>query len=108
MSRQITISIPHKHSAEEVKSRLANAIADARGKHPTLFAGARETWSGNRMDFTFSTMGQTVSGDVVIEPSVVHLHVNLPWVLAMLADKLRPQLEAEGRKLLEAPPKKGA
>jgi hypothetical protein len=106
MSRQITISIPHKHSTEEVKSRLANAIADARGKHPTIFAGARETWTGNRMDFTFSAMGQTATGDIVIEPNVVHLHLNLPWVLAMLAERIKPQLEAEGRKLLDAPPKK--
>lgn len=103
MARQITFSFPHRHSQAEVKSRLVDAIAEARAKHPTLLAGAQETWSGDRMDFRLNVMGQTVTGDVMIDAEQVHLHVNLPFVLAMLADKIRPRIEAEGRKLLDAP-----
>ena len=103
MSRQITMSFPHNLTEAEVKSRLAGAIADAKRKHPTVMGGATETWTGNRMDFRFAVMGQSVTGDVLIDPKTVHLHVNLPFLLAMLAERIKPQLEAEGKKLLGAP-----
>lgn len=100
MPRQLTISIPHNLSESEVQPRITGAIADARRKHPTILAGAHETWSGNRMDFRFSALGQTITGDIVIEPRTVHLNINLPWALSVLAERMRPQIEAEGRKLL--------
>ncbi len=103
MSRQITLSFPHDLTEAEVKSRLASAIADAKAKHPTVMGGTTETWAGNRMDFRFAVMGQSVTGDVLIDPKTVHLHINLPMVLAMLADRIKPQLEAEGKKLLGGP-----
>ncbi len=103
MSRQLTISIPHNLSEAEVKSRLTSAIADARVKHPTILSGAEESWTGNRMDFRLTALGQTITGDVVIEPQVVHLHINLPLILAALADRLKPQIETEGRRLLDSP-----
>lgn len=103
MSHQLTISIPHRLSEAEVKQRLAGAIADARKKHPGVLSAVQESWTGNRMDFRFTAMGQLISGDVIIEPQVAHLHVNLPWMLKMLADQIRPQIESEARKVLEGP-----
>jgi hypothetical protein len=44
-----------------------------------------------------------VTGDVQLQPKNILLHINLPWALAMLADKLKPQIESEGKKLLSAP-----
>jgi hypothetical protein len=101
--RQLTISIPHTLSEAEVKARLTSAIADARAKHPSILSGAQESWSGNRMDFRLNAIGQSVTGDVIIEPQVVHLHINLPLVLAAIVERIKPQIEAEGRKLLESP-----
>ena len=97
------MSFPHNLSEAEVKSRIASAIADTKLKHPALMAGATETWNGDRMDFRFAVMGQSVTGDVQIEPGTVHLHIDLPFVLAMLAERIKPQIESEGRKLLGQP-----
>jgi hypothetical protein len=102
MSKAVTVSLSHDLSPEEVKRRLITGIADARAKHGNLLQGAQETWSSdNQMDFTARAMGQTVTGNVRIEPRVVHITMNLPTLLAMLAGKIRPRIEAEGRKLLE-------
>ena len=103
MSKQITISLPHNLSEAEVKSRLASAITDARAKHPAALKSATETWNGNRMDFRATAMGQTITGSVDIQPKVVHVSVDLPFMLAMLANRIRPQIESEGRKLLTGP-----
>ena len=53
------------------------------------------------MDFDVRAIGQAVTGNVRIEPRVVHITMNLPALLAMFAAKLKPTIESEGRKLLE-------
>src|SRR5438552_2963177 len=102
MGKAVTVSLSHDLAPAEVKRRLVNGIADARAKHRQLLKDAHETWtSDNQLDFTARAMGQTITGTVRIEPNVVHVSVNLPMLLAMFAAKLKPQIESEGRKVLE-------
>ena len=102
MKKSVTVSLSHELSPDEVKRRIVAGITDARAKHGELLKGAQETWVGdNQMNFTARAMGQAISGSVRIEPSVVHVTVELPMLLAMLAGKIRPRIESEGRKLLE-------
>jgi hypothetical protein len=102
MGKAVTVSIPHSLSPDEVKRRLVTGIADARAKHGQLLKDSRESWtSDNQMDFTARAMGQTITGSVRIEPAVVHVSMNLPTLLAMFAEKLRPRIASEGRKMLE-------
>ena len=103
MQRTISLSLPHDLGEEEVKRRLVKGIADLRTRHPNYLRNAQETWNGNTMEFRAAALGQTMTGRVQVEARQVHIHVDLPLVLAMLASKLRPQIEAEGRKMLEAP-----
>jgi hypothetical protein len=106
MRKTITVTLPHDLGEEEVKRRLAHGIADARSKYPNYLQNARETWNGNTMEFAASAMGQTVTGRVQVEPRQVHIHVDLPMLLAVVAGKFLPRIEEEGRKLLEGPSKK--
>jgi hypothetical protein len=101
MSKTIELSIPHKLSQDEARSRLQNGIADFRRQHGGKIANVEEQWTGNHLDFKFSVLAQNATGRVDVEPDVVKLSIDLPWLLAALAQKIRPQVEQEGRKLLE-------
>jgi hypothetical protein len=102
MAKSVTVSINHDLSPDEVKRRLVSGIAEARAKHGQYLGGATETWtSDNQMDFHVRAVGQSITGNVRIEPRIVHVTVKLPTILAMFAEKLRPRIESEGRKLLE-------
>lgn len=102
MAKSITLSVPHELSPPEVKRRLVEALADARAKHQALFKDVHETWaSENQLDFNARAMGQTITGSVRIEPQQVHMMVDLPTLLAMFVPNLKPQIEAEARKLLQ-------
>ena len=97
----MTVSVPHELPPAEVKRRLVEAIAEARTKHGDLLKDARETWpTDNQMDFSARAMGQTISGSMRIEPTQVHVTINLPMLLAMFASKVKPTIEAEAQKLL--------
>src|SRR5215210_3798393 len=103
MARTITVTVPHKLSQEEAKRRIVSGVADARTKFSAMTKGVQETWNGDRMDYSLAAMGQTITGRVHVEPEQVRLEVDLPLILAMFADKLRPRIEEEGRKLLDGP-----
>jgi hypothetical protein len=105
MAKTITVTVPHRLSQEEAKRRVVSGIADARTKFASMTKGVQENWDGERMNFTLSTMGQSITGRVDVEPQHVKLEVDLPLILAMFADKVRPRIEEEGRKLLDGPAK---
>jgi len=101
MNKTITVTIPHKLPQDEARTRLQSGIAEMRQKFGDKVANVQETWTGNQMNFRLSAMGQTITGRVDVQSDAVRLDVDLPWMLAMLAGKIRPQIEHEGRKLLE-------
>src|SRR5262245_58476126 len=101
MAKSMTVSFPHELTPAEVKRRLVDALAEARATHGELLKDNTENWSSdNQLDFIARAMGQTVSCSVRIELSHVLVTVTLPMLLAIFASKLKPQIEAEGQKLL--------
>lgn len=100
-NRTIAVSIPHKLTQEQARARLQDGIAELKAKHAGGVANVAETWNGNQMSFHVTAMGQSITGRIEVQPTAVKLDVDLPWLLAMLAEKIRPQIEQEGRKMLE-------
>jgi len=103
MPKPLTIILPHKLTQADVRSRIESALAEARGHYPAYAGTLRETWSGNRMDFMLSAMGQAVTGRIDLLSDSVQVQIDLPVFLAMMADALRSRIENEGRKLLAGP-----
>ena len=104
MNKPLRVSIPHRLSRQEAQTRLRNGIADFRKQYAGQFGQLEDAWSGDRMDFRLKVMGQSVTGRVDVTDSTVDLEVDLPWIFAMLADKIRGQVQQAGQKLLEKKP----
>ena len=100
-NKTITITIPHRLTQAEARSRLQKGLADLKAQHAASIAQVSETWSGDQMSFKLTTMGQSITGRVDVQPSAVKLDIDLPWLLAAFAEKFRPRIEQEGRKMLE-------
>ena len=100
-NKTIAISIPHRLTQDEARRRLQTGIAEMKTRFAGQVANIDETWTGNTVAFKFAVMGQAVTGRAEVLPEAVKLDVDLPWMLAMLADKIRPKVEEEGRRLLE-------
>ena len=101
MAKPVAVEIPHHLTEAEAKARLVNGLADARTKYGKHLAGFTETWNGNHMEFGGKVMAQHISGRIDVLPQSVRVEVDLPMLLAMFAKKFIPQVEAEGRKMLE-------
>src|SRR5688572_12965153 len=101
----LTVSIPHQLGRAEAKRRMQEHILLLRKQHGSFFTDLQDTWTGDSLDFSATAMGQTVTGRMTVDDQVLHLNVNLPWMLSVLAGPIKRQLEQQGKDLLKLPSK---
>jgi len=100
-NKTITITIPHRLTQQEARQRLQKGLTDLKAQHAASIAQVSESWNGDQMSFRLTAMGQSITGRVDVQPSAIKLDIDLPWLLAAFAEKFRPRIEQEGRRMLE-------
>ncbi len=99
MATPISVSIPHKLGRAEARRRIAEGFS----KMAKVLPGGdsyTERWEGDRLTFKVSGLGQAASGVIEVFDTTVSMHVELPAVLAMLANGLKGRIEKAGQLLL--------
>jgi Putative polyhydroxyalkanoic acid system protein (PHA_gran_rgn) len=105
LSRPLIVSIPHRLGREEATRRIKSGLTAARTNYSALLTIHEETWSGDRLAFNLSALGQSAVGFIDVADDHVRLEVALPWLLAVLAEKFTPAIRKEGTLMLEKPRK---
>jgi len=103
MARPLIVSIPHQLGKEEAVRRLKSGFAHARTTFGEKLAVIDETWSGDHLDFHAGVLGQTITGTIDVAEDHVRVEVQLPWLLGMLAEQVRPFIQRQGHLMLEKP-----
>ena len=104
MARSVTVNIPHSLGKEEAKRR----IEDGFGRMQQQMVGGigalmscQQRWDGDRLHFEAGGLGQKATGRLDVLDDTVRIELDLPEMLAALADKITGRLKTEGQKLLE-------
>jgi putative polyhydroxyalkanoate system protein len=100
MSRVVTVDIPHELGRVEARRRVEAGFADL-SRHLGSLGAVSKSWEGDRLSFSFATMGQAISGAIDVADRSVRLEVVLPNLLALMAGKVQGRLRKEGQLLLE-------
>ena len=100
MSKPLTVVIPHNLGQAEAKQRLEAGLAKLTGDLPGA-GEVKQSWDGDRLNFSAAAMGQTISGVIDVLADQVRLEVVLPGFLGMLAGKIKGKVEERGRLLLK-------
>ena len=101
MSQPVVISIPHRLGREEAVRRLKTGLDRARVQFASILTISEEVWSGDRLSFHASALGQHARGVLDVAEDHVRLEVSLPWLLAKIAEKIVPAIRREGVLMLE-------
>jgi hypothetical protein len=101
MSKPLVVSVPHRLGKEEALRHLKSGLGQAGATFGHLFSIQEETWIDNHLQFRISALGQTASGSIDVADDHVRLEVFLPWLLAKVAETLKPLIHKEGTLLLE-------
>lgn len=101
MTKPLVVSIPHQLGAVEAQRRLQTGIEQLKVQYAGRFVVLQDRWTAHHLDFEVSAIGQTVSGTVDVAESEVRLALQLPWALAMIAQKAQSLIQNKGQLLLE-------
>jgi putative polyhydroxyalkanoic acid system protein len=92
---------PHRLGKDEAVRRLQNGLGNVQANFGHLFKVQEENWTGNRLQFRVSALGQVASGNIDVAEDHVRLEVLLPWLLAKVAEAIQPLIRKEGVLMLE-------
>jgi hypothetical protein len=101
MSEPLIVVIPHSLGKNEALARIKAGIGRGRAEFARLMSVEEETWSGDRLTFRVSALGQRASGFIDVYEGAVRLEVTLPWLLAKFARAVQRVVGQRGQLLLE-------
>jgi hypothetical protein len=101
MTKPLVVSIPHTLGKAEAARRLQHGVGQMKSQFGEKIASVESTWAGDRMDFRVSTMGQNVAGYLEVMDDTVRVELQLPWILAMIAEKAKHFIQKQGTLMLE-------
>ena len=101
MAKPVIVNIPHDLGRDEARRRLETGFGRIRDQIGAFGVSFQERWEGDRLYFEGGRFGQKIAGRIDVLQDSVRLEVDLPWILAGIADKLQGRVQKEGRLLLE-------
>jgi hypothetical protein len=101
MSEPLVVVIPHRLGKEEAIARLKDGLGRAKTEFAWLIALEQEEWSGDRLSFAASALGQRARGFIDVYEGAVRLEVTLPWLLAKFAAAAQRVIGHKGQLMLE-------
>ena len=107
MARPVTVTIPHALGKDEARRRIEQGFGQMRQQMQSSLGAMgsmlsfQERWEGDRLHFEGSGMGQKMTGRLDVRADAVDIQLDLPEILAALAEKITGKLKTEGQRLLE-------
>jgi hypothetical protein len=104
MSRPVSVNIPQQLGKAEARRRIEEGFGRLRKQLAGGLASMvafQERWEGDRLHFEGGALGQKMTGRIDVLENAVQIEVDLPELLAALADRIKGTLKQETQKLLE-------
>jgi hypothetical protein len=101
MSEPIVVVIPHRLGKNEALRRIKDGIGRAETEFAWILSLEEEAWTGDRLTFRASALGQRASGFIDVYETGVRLEVTLPWLLARFAHAAQRVIGQKGQLMLE-------
>jgi hypothetical protein len=101
MTKPLVVSVPHSLGKAEARRRLETGVSRMKTQFSGQIASFDEQWAEDRMSFRVGAMGQTVTGHLEVLEDAVRVEVQLPWILAMVAEKAKAFIRKQGTLMLE-------
>jgi hypothetical protein len=101
MNKTLKISLPHHLPRHEAVRRLQDGFAGLRQQFAQNLAQIEDRWTGDHLDLKATAFGQSITARLDVRDTTVDVEIDLPWLFAVLAEKIKGQVEQAGRRLLE-------
>jgi hypothetical protein len=96
----LSLTVPHGLGQAEALTRLQGFLEKLKQRHQDKVSNLEEQWQDNRLDYSFSTYGFNIKGDLTVEPDKVQVNGALPFAAMMFKGKIEQTIRDELTRLL--------
>jgi hypothetical protein len=100
MSRSISMTIPHDLGVAEAKRRIGERFDMLKREYVDKIGSADVAWVGDVANLRVAALGQTVTALIDVKPAEVKVEVELPWLLAAMANKVQSLVKSNADEVL--------
>ncbi len=97
---KMSVRVPHQLTQEEAAARIKNLIGELKQKFENRIQNLQEAWNGNRGDFSFETMGFTLSGTFKVQASEIQMDGTLPIAALPFRGRIESAILEKAKELL--------
>ena len=92
--------VPHGLGKEQAVERLKKFLADVAERFRDQVSKIDGTWNDNVLNFSLTTWGFTISGDLTVHDKVASLQGKLPFAALAFKGKIEHEIKQELEKAL--------
>lgn len=100
MKKPVVVTLPHQHTKAEATKRIREGLEKVKPQLAGFVSTMEDRWEGDDLSFRIVAMAQEVTGRIAVMDQSVRVEVDLPWILAAIADRVRGQIEKKGGQIL--------
>jgi hypothetical protein len=97
---KLNVEVPHSLPQDEATRRLKDSFTSVRDTYQSHLSDFQEKWGDHQLDFSLTTFGMTISGNVVSAPSSVNVVADLPMMALMFKGKIEERIREHLSQLL--------
>lgn len=97
---KLKVSVPHSLEHDEVIERLKHFSEVIKQSYGERVSDLTETWRDDGLDFAFSAMGFSTTGEITVDPSGVHVNGSLPVAAMFFKGRIESGIRERLEKLL--------
>jgi hypothetical protein len=104
MATPLTVNVPHNLGKAEARRRIEEGFGTIQQSMTGGLMGMlsfQKRWENDRLHFEGGALGQKMSGSLDILENAVKIEINLPDLLAAIADRMKGTLQKQTQRLLE-------
>jgi hypothetical protein len=104
MAHTVTVDVKHQLATEEAKRRVQEGIEALKSKFGDKVGHLNIDWAENHADVLITVMGHSLRGGMDFLPGIVRISLQLPWALALIAEKIKGSIAHHTGEMLHLPP----
>ncbi|WP_294537795.1 polyhydroxyalkanoic acid system family protein [uncultured Rhodoblastus sp.] len=106
MGKTVTVDVKHQLGPEEAKRRVHDGMDALQHKLGDKNGAFKVDWGENHADILVTVMGHSLHGAMDFLPHCVRISLELPWALALIAEKIKGTISHQAGEMLHLPPPK--
>lgn len=107
MGQIVSVDVKHSLGPEEAKRRVQAGIEAMKTKYGEQLSFAQVAFNDMHADVVITALGHSLKGAFDFLPDCVRVSLELPWVLALVAEKAKSLIAQKTENMLLLPPPKG-